>query len=90
MSGRAAHPHQDSARLAEVAQGQKPAVTFLSCSDSRVPVEVLFDQGIGDVFTVRVAGNVADKFDDNGPMTFLSMKAMAELEAAAKAEGAPG
>ncbi|WP_396921985.1 linear amide C-N hydrolase [Mycolicibacterium sp.] len=37
-----------------------------------------------------IAGNVADKFDDNGPMTFLSMKAMAELEAAAKAEGAPG
>lgn len=59
-SGRATHPHQDASRLLEVAQGQKPAVTFLSCSDSRVPVEVLFDQGIGDVFTVRVAGNVAD------------------------------
>lgn len=59
-SGHPQHPHQDSARLAEVAQGQKPAVTFLSCSDSRVPVEMLFDQGIGDVFTVRVAGNVAD------------------------------
>lgn len=60
VKGTSSHPHQDAARIQEVAKGQKPVVTVLSCSDSRVPVELLFDQGIGDVFTVRVAGNVAD------------------------------
>jgi carbonic anhydrase len=47
-------------RLATVKDGQHPFCTVLSCSDSRVPVELLFDQGIGDVFVVRVAGNVCD------------------------------
>jgi carbonic anhydrase len=41
-------------------QGQNPSVTILACSDSRLPVERIFDQGIGDLFVVRVAGNVAD------------------------------
>ncbi len=59
-TGHAHHPHQDNARLLETAKGQKPQVTILSCSDSRVPAEILFDEGIGDVFSVRVAGNVAD------------------------------
>ena len=39
-------------------KGQFPTVTILSCSDSRVPPEIVFDQGIGDVFSVRTAGNV--------------------------------
>ncbi len=54
------HPNQGQGRRSEVAQGQNPMVTVLSCSDSRVPVEMLFDRGIGDIFVVRVAGNVAD------------------------------
>jgi len=58
--GSSVHPRQDAKRIREVAAGQKPMATVLSCSDSRVPVELLFDQGIGDLFTVRVAGNVAD------------------------------
>lgn len=45
-------------RTITAAQGQKPFVTVLSCSDSRVPVEQILDRGIGDVFVVRVAGNV--------------------------------
>lgn len=45
-------------RLATVDQ-QKPFATILGCSDSRVPPEILFDQSIGDLFVVRVAGNVA-------------------------------
>lgn len=57
--GKAVHPRQDSRRLLMTAGGQKPFVTVLSCSDSRVVPEVLFDQGVGDVFVVRVAGNVA-------------------------------
>ncbi len=44
------------------AEKQKPPVTILSCSDSRVPPELLFHRGIGDLFVVRAAGNVADTF----------------------------
>jgi carbonic anhydrase len=42
-----------------VAQSQHPFATVLSCADSRVPVEIVFDQGIGDIFDVRIAGNIA-------------------------------
>jgi methyl-accepting chemotaxis protein len=54
------HPDEGAARRHETAAGQKPFATILSCSDSRVPPELLFDQGLGDVFPIRVAGNVAD------------------------------
>jgi carbonic anhydrase len=53
------NPHQDAVRLAEVAEGQAPFVALLSCADSRVAPEIVFDQGIGDLFIVRVAGNIA-------------------------------
>jgi carbonic anhydrase len=52
------YPHQSSARLQEVAQAQQPFATILSCADSRVPAEILFDRGIGDLFDIRVAGNI--------------------------------
>ena len=52
-------PHQDLARLREVAEGQAPFAAILSCADSRVVPEIAFDQGIGDLFVVRVAGNLA-------------------------------
>ncbi|NJL82598.1 MAG: carbonic anhydrase [Chloroflexaceae bacterium] len=52
-------PHQDFVRIREVAQGQAPFAAILSCADSRVIPEVLFDRGIGDLFVVRVAGNIA-------------------------------
>jgi carbonic anhydrase len=60
VADRPQNPNRGEARRREVAQGQNPVVTVLSCSDSRVPVEMVFDRGIGDVFVVRVAGNVAD------------------------------
>ena len=60
VAGKPKHPNQDATRRTAVATGQNPFATVLSCSDSRVPVEVLFDQGIGDTFVVRVAGNVSD------------------------------
>ncbi len=47
-------------RRMEISKGQHPVATVLSCSDSRVPPEIIFDQGLGDVFVVRVAGNVID------------------------------
>lgn len=52
------YPDQSLARLQEIAQGQHPFVTILSCADSRVPAELVFDQGLGDIFDVRIAGNV--------------------------------
>lgn len=54
------HPHQDAGRLSALAGGQAPFAVIVSCSDSRVPPEVVFDQGLGDLFVVRVAGNVVD------------------------------
>ncbi|PSB28443.1 carbonic anhydrase [Stenomitos frigidus] len=53
------YPDQSAKRLQEVAQAQHPFATILSCADSRVPAEIVFDQGIGDVFDVRIAGNIA-------------------------------
>jgi len=52
------YPDQSAARLQEVAQAQYPFATVLCCADSRVPTEIIFDQGIGDIFDVRVAGNI--------------------------------
>ena len=46
------------ARRAELVDGQKPFAVILACSDSRVPVELIFDQGLGELFVVRVAGNI--------------------------------
>lgn len=53
------HPNQSQKRLQEVAQAQHPFATILSCADSRVPAEIIFDQGIGNIFDVRIAGNIA-------------------------------
>jgi carbonic anhydrase len=53
------HPREDAKRRAQTAaDGQHPFAMVLSCCDSRVPVEIVFDQGIGDIFAIRVAGNV--------------------------------
>jgi carbonic anhydrase len=45
-------------RRVEVAAGQEPFAIILGCSDSRVPAEIVFDQGLGDLFVIRVAGNI--------------------------------
>lgn len=50
-------------RRTEIAKGQSPFATIISCSDSRVPPEHVFNQGLGDIFIVRVAGNVADQIE---------------------------
>lgn len=59
VSKRYNHPHQTAARQHELASGQQPHAATLSCADSRVAPEIVFDQGLGDLFDVRVAGNVA-------------------------------
>jgi carbonic anhydrase len=53
-------PNQTLDRRREVADGQRPFAVILGCSDSRVPPEIIFDQGLGDLFIVRVAGGVVD------------------------------
>jgi carbonic anhydrase len=58
VSGHPKCSYQDLARRGELSKSQHPFVTILGCSDSRVPIEMIFDQGLGDIFTVRVAGNV--------------------------------
>ncbi len=51
--------HRDIERVREVAKEQKPFAAFLGCADSRVPIEIVFDQGFGDLFVTRIAGNIA-------------------------------
>lgn len=57
---KATHKHQDSTRRMDVTGGQHPFAIVISCSDSRVPPEIIFDQGIGDLFIIRLAGNIVD------------------------------
>jgi carbonic anhydrase len=58
--GKMDHPRQGAAQRVSVAGGQHPFACILSCSDSRIPPETIFDQGLGDVFVLRVAGNVPE------------------------------
>lgn len=58
-SGQPLAENRDMDRVRALAAGQKPFAAFLGCADSRVPIEIVFDQGFGDVFVTRIAGNVA-------------------------------
>jgi carbonic anhydrase len=60
VAGKPLHPHTNSARRDAVAAGQQPFASILACADSRVAPELIFDQGLGDLFVARVAGNVVD------------------------------
>jgi hypothetical protein len=59
ITGITDHPHQGPERLAQIAQKQTPFAAVLGCADSRVPAEILFDQGMGDVFVCRWGGRTA-------------------------------
>ncbi len=58
VEGKLQSPHQSQLRLQETAAAQYPFASILGCADSRVPAEIVFDQGLGDLFVVRLAGNV--------------------------------
>jgi carbonic anhydrase len=58
--GQPAQKETGAVRRMELVKGQSPSAVVLTCSDSRVPPELIFDQGLGDIFVIRVAGNVAD------------------------------
>ena len=62
-SGKPVHPDETLERIRELKKGQHPFVAVVSCSDSRVPAELVFDQGLGDIFSIRTAGNVIGDYE---------------------------
>jgi len=60
VAGQPLHPGQDADRRAELGKGQRPFALVFGCSDSRVAAEIVFDQGLGDLFVVRTAGHIVD------------------------------
>jgi len=60
VTGHTRHPHQNVAAVHRLAAAQDPFAVVLGCADSRVAAEILFDQGLGDIFDNRVAGNIVD------------------------------
>ena len=55
------NPQRSRSRIQEIASDQYPFASILGCADSRVPAEIVFDQGLGDLFVIRVAGNIASQ-----------------------------
>ena len=60
VAGYTIHPRQDAEQRKKLVGGQEPFAIILGCSDSRIPPELIFDQGLGDIFIIRVAGNILD------------------------------
>lgn len=101
VAGKSEAPNRDIERLREVAPRQTPFAAFLGCADSRVPIEIVFDQGFGDLFVTRIAGNVAAT-ENIASLEFatqvlgakvlyvLGHTACGAVSAAAKAEPVPG
>ena len=70
VTGQLQHPNLTQEVRAETTEnGQHPYVTIIGCSDSRVPIEAIFDAGIGEIFVIRVAGNVVDT-DEAGSIEY--------------------
>jgi len=101
VSQKMSHPSQSKQRLAEIAKAQHPVAVVVSCSDSRVPPEIIFDQGMGDLFVVRTAGEVVKDVELgsieyavehlNVPLVIvLGHKRCGAVEAAVKGGHAPG
>lgn len=101
VDGKTAAPNRDIERLRTVAPRQTPFAAFLGCADSRVPIEIVFDQGFGDLFVTRIAGNVAAT-ENIASLEFatqvlgakvvyvLGHTSCGAVSAAAKAEPVPG
>src|SRR4030095_11229552 len=63
VSGYPAHPHETSNRIRELKKGQNPFAVIVRCSDTRVPPQLIFAQGVGDVFSIRTAGKVIGDYE---------------------------
>ena len=60
VTGHLAHPNENPDHRLALVKGQNPSVALLTCADSRIPPNIVFDQGLGDLFVIRVAGNIVD------------------------------
>ncbi len=78
INGKRESPNQSKTRLMETSVAQYPYASILGCADSRVPAEIVFDQGLGDLFVVRVAGNVGSQ-TTIGSLEFASAVLGSEL-----------
>ena len=101
VSGRRMHPNQSNGRRVKIAGGQHPFAAVLACADSRVAPELTLDQGLGDLFVVRAAGNVASDaaigsfeyaVEHLGPQLILVLghTSCGAVKAAAAGEDLPG
>lgn len=63
VKGYPIHPDETLDRIRELKKGQHPFAVVVGCSDSRIPPELIFDQGLGDIFTIRTAGNVIGDYE---------------------------
>lgn len=73
VEGKSIRPRQDNITLKKLEAGQQPFATIVGCSDSRVPNELIFDQGLGDLFIIRTAGQVSAAAS-YGSMEFAALK----------------
>lgn len=64
QAGLSTHEHQNPERIKELTNGQNPKCIIVSCSDSRTSPEIVFDQGLGDIFSIRTAGNVMNNYEE--------------------------
>jgi len=63
MAGHPVHPTETLQRIRDLKKGQNPFAVIVGCSDSRVPPELIFDQGLGDIFSIRTAGNIIGDYE---------------------------
>jgi carbonic anhydrase len=78
VEGKSIKPRQDAATIEKLENGQAPFATIVGCSDSRVPNELIFDQGLGDLFIIRTAGQVSAAAS-YGSMEFATLKLKTKL-----------
>jgi carbonic anhydrase len=86
LSGKMRHPHETGTWRAGLEAAQHPFATVIGCSDSRVPLELLFDQGFGDLFVIRVAGNLVAR-DEAGSIEYAVVHLHTPLVAVIGHEG---
>ncbi len=63
MAGHPVHPDETLQRIRDLKKGQDPFAIIVGCADSRVPPELIFDQGLGDIFSIRTAGNIIGDYE---------------------------
>lgn len=78
VEGKSIKPRQDASTIKKLENGQEPFATIVGCSDSRVPNEMIFDQGLGDLFIIRTAGQVSAAAS-YGSMEFATLKLKTKL-----------